>query len=144
MIAMDDFIKIEVNKIFPGPVPDQEGVQIELWHDKLTVLIQMPELDRNQLRAFSKGFEQYSCLLIWITAGSISTGILPDCIITIREIFFVWVRFLTRRCVLTHQQAAFCCSCAGGFKTRCISLCTSANSLIISVYFRTNLGDTFI
>ncbi len=49
MIAMDDFTKIEVDKIFPGPVPDQEGVQIELWHDKLTVLIQMPELDRDQL-----------------------------------------------------------------------------------------------
>jgi hypothetical protein len=62
MIAMDDFIKIEVDKIFPGPVPDQEGVQIELWHDKLTVLIQMPELNRDQLRAFNKGFEQYSYL----------------------------------------------------------------------------------
>ena len=36
MIAMDGFIKIEVDKIFPGPVPDQEGVQIELWQDKLT------------------------------------------------------------------------------------------------------------
>ncbi len=36
MIAMDDFVKIEVNKIFPDPVPDQEGVQIELWYDKLT------------------------------------------------------------------------------------------------------------
>ncbi len=35
MIAMDDFTKIEVDKIFPGPVPDQEGVQIELWHDKV-------------------------------------------------------------------------------------------------------------
>jgi hypothetical protein len=62
MIAMDDFTKIEVDKIFPGPVPDQEGVQIELWHDKLTVLIQMPELDPDQLRAFNKGFEQYSYL----------------------------------------------------------------------------------
>jgi len=62
MIAMDDFTKIEVDKIFPGPVPDQEGVQIELWHDKLTVLIQMPELDRDQLIAFNKGFEQYSYL----------------------------------------------------------------------------------
>lgn len=62
MIAMDGFIKIEVDKIFPGPVPDQEGVQIELWQDKLTVLIQMPELNRDHLRAFKKGFEQYSCL----------------------------------------------------------------------------------
>ena len=62
MIAMDDFTKIEVDKIFPGSVPDQEGVQIELWHDKLIVLIQMPELNRDQLRAFNKGFEQYSYL----------------------------------------------------------------------------------
>jgi hypothetical protein len=62
MIAMDDLIKIEVDKIFPGPVPDHEGVQIELWHDQLTVLIQMPAFDRDQLRAFNKGFEQYSYL----------------------------------------------------------------------------------
>jgi hypothetical protein len=62
MIAMDDFTKIEVDKIFPGPVPDQAGVQIELWHDKLTVLIQMPGLNRDHLRAFDKGFEQYSYL----------------------------------------------------------------------------------
>jgi len=59
---MDDFVKIEVDKIFPGPVPDQAGVQIKLWHHKLTVLIQMPELDRDQLKAFNKGFEQYSYL----------------------------------------------------------------------------------
>jgi len=58
MIAMDDFTKIEVDKIFPGPVPDQEGVQIELWYDKLTVLIQMSELDRDQLIAFNKGPEK--------------------------------------------------------------------------------------
>jgi hypothetical protein len=38
MIAMDDFKKIEVDKIFPGPMPDQEGVQIKLWHHKLFVL----------------------------------------------------------------------------------------------------------
>ena len=62
MIAMDDFIKIEVDKIFPGPVPDQEGVQIELWHDKLSVLIQMPGINEDPLRAFNKGFRQYSYL----------------------------------------------------------------------------------
>ena len=38
MIAMDDIIKIEGGKVFPGPVPDQEGVQIKLWHHKLFVL----------------------------------------------------------------------------------------------------------
>ncbi len=59
---MDDFIKIEVDKIFPGPVPDHEGVQIELWNDKLTVLIQMTGLKRDQLRALNKGFKQYSYL----------------------------------------------------------------------------------
>ncbi len=59
---MDDFIKIEVDKIFPGPVPDHEGVQIELWYDKLTVLIQMTGLKRDQLRALNKGFKQYSYL----------------------------------------------------------------------------------
>ena len=32
---MDDFRKIEVNKIFPDPVPEQEGVQLDLWYDKL-------------------------------------------------------------------------------------------------------------
>ena len=62
MIAMDDFIKIEVDKIFPGPVPDQEGVQIELWHDKLSVLIQMPGINEEELIAFNKGFRQYSYL----------------------------------------------------------------------------------
>ncbi len=62
MIAMDDFIKIEVDKIFSGPVPDQEGVQIELWHDKLSVLIQMPRINEDPLRAFNKGFRHYSCL----------------------------------------------------------------------------------
>jgi hypothetical protein len=30
---MGDFTKIEVGKIFPGPVPAIEGVQMELWHD---------------------------------------------------------------------------------------------------------------
>ena len=49
-----------MDKIFPGPVPDQAGVQIKLWHHKLTVLIQVPGLNRDHLRAFSKGFEQYS------------------------------------------------------------------------------------
>ncbi|MBW1822768.1 MAG: hypothetical protein JRI92_13685 [Deltaproteobacteria bacterium] len=38
---MVDFTKIEVGKLFPGSVPVHEGVQMELWHDKLTMLIQM-------------------------------------------------------------------------------------------------------
>ena len=34
---MGDLIKFEVGKIFPGPVPAQEGAQMELRHDALTV-----------------------------------------------------------------------------------------------------------
>ena len=59
---MGDFTKIEVGKIFPGPVPAIEGVQMELWHDMLTMLIQIPGLSQDQLRAFNKGFKQYSYL----------------------------------------------------------------------------------
>jgi len=59
---MGDLIKFEVGKIFPGPVPAQEGAQMELRHDTLTVLIQMPGLSKNQRRAFHKGFKQYSYL----------------------------------------------------------------------------------
>ncbi len=32
---MGDLIKFEVGKIFPGPVPAQEGAQMELRHDTL-------------------------------------------------------------------------------------------------------------
>ena len=59
---MGDLIKFEVGKIFPGPVPAQEGAQMELRHDTLTVLFQMPGLSRDQLKAFHKGFKQYSYL----------------------------------------------------------------------------------
>ncbi len=59
---MGDLIKFEVGKIFPGPVPAQEGAQMELHHDTLTVSIQMPGLSRDQLKAFHKGFKQYSYL----------------------------------------------------------------------------------
>ena len=59
---MVDFTKIEVGKLFPGSVPVHEGVQMELWHDKLMMLIQKPGLSRDQLQAFNKGFNQYSYL----------------------------------------------------------------------------------
>jgi len=59
---MGDLIKFEVGKIFPGPVPTQKGAQMELHHETLTVLIQMPGLSRDQLKAFHKGFKQYSYL----------------------------------------------------------------------------------
>lgn len=54
--------KLEVGKLFPGPVPISEGVHMELWGDSLTVLIQMPGLTRDELRAFKKGFKRYSYL----------------------------------------------------------------------------------
>ena len=59
---MDDLSVIEVGKIFPGSVPAQQGAQMELLHDTLTVLGQMPGLNRDQLKAFHKGFKQYSYL----------------------------------------------------------------------------------
>jgi hypothetical protein len=59
---MGDLIKFEVGKIFPGPVPAEKGAQMELRHDTLTVVIQMPGLSKDQLKAFHKGFKQYSYL----------------------------------------------------------------------------------
>ena len=54
--------KLETGKPFPGPVPAVEGVQMELWDNFLTVLIQLPGLTRDELRAFKKGFKKYSYL----------------------------------------------------------------------------------
>jgi hypothetical protein len=54
--------KLETEKPFPGPVPAVEGVQMELWDNFLTVLIQLPGLTRDELRAFKKGFKKYSYL----------------------------------------------------------------------------------
>jgi hypothetical protein len=51
--------KFGVGEPFPGPVPVTEGVQMELWGDSLTILIQMPGLTRDELRAFEKGFKKY-------------------------------------------------------------------------------------
>ena len=59
---MGDLKKFEVGHIFPGPVSTPEGAQMELRHDTLTVLIQMPGLRKDQLKAFQKGFKQYSYL----------------------------------------------------------------------------------
>lgn len=59
---MGDLKKFEVGHIFPGPVSTPEGAQMELRHDTLTVLIQMPGLRKDQLKAFRKGFKQYSYL----------------------------------------------------------------------------------
>jgi len=43
-------------------VPAQEGAQMELRYDTLTVLIQIPGLSKDRLKAFHKGFKQYSYL----------------------------------------------------------------------------------
>jgi len=54
--------KFEAGKRFPGPVPGQEGAVMELWKSGLTVIIQMPELRRQELKAFKKGFKRYAYL----------------------------------------------------------------------------------
>lgn len=61
-MAEKRFTKFEVGKPFPGPVPAAEGAHMELWKDGLNVVIQMPGLQRDELRAFKKGFKRYSYL----------------------------------------------------------------------------------
>ena len=46
--------KFEVGKPFPGPVPGQEGAVMELWKSGLTVIIQIPGLRPQELKAFKK------------------------------------------------------------------------------------------
>ena len=48
-----------VGERFPGPIPHREGAIMELWSDGLTVLIQMPNLRREEKRAFKKSFKRY-------------------------------------------------------------------------------------
>jgi len=52
--------KFEVGQPFSGPVPAREGPIMELWHDGLVVLIQMPGCSRDERRAFRKGFKRYA------------------------------------------------------------------------------------
>ena len=52
-------MKFEVGKPFPGPVPNREGAVMDLWKDSLVVLIQMPDLSRDERRAFEKTFKRY-------------------------------------------------------------------------------------
>jgi len=54
--------RFEVGKRFPSPVPGQEGAVMELWKSGLTVIIQMPKLRRQELKAFKKGFKRYAYL----------------------------------------------------------------------------------
>lgn len=57
--GFDGFTKVAMEKMVFKPAPAQKGVQIEIWSDKLTVLIQKPGINEDQLRAFNKGFRQY-------------------------------------------------------------------------------------
>jgi len=55
-------LTFEINKPFPGPVPQQEGCFMELWEDGLVALIQMPGLSKQEIQAFEKSFKEYSYL----------------------------------------------------------------------------------
>ena len=50
----------EVNKPFPAPFPINESSIMELWGSGLVVIIQMPNLTKEKLKAFKKGFNSYS------------------------------------------------------------------------------------
>jgi len=49
----------EVGKPFPVAVPREERAFIELWKSGLVVMIQMPGLKREELKAFKRGFKRY-------------------------------------------------------------------------------------
>jgi hypothetical protein len=61
---VDDMVMFEVGKPFPVPggIPHREGAHMELWPEGLVVIIQMPGLRREELKAFKKGFKRYSYL----------------------------------------------------------------------------------
>ena len=48
-----------VGQPFPGPVPHREGAVMELWETGLNVIIQMPNLRREEKQAFKKSFKRY-------------------------------------------------------------------------------------
>ena len=52
--------QFEVGKPFPGPIPDQEGANMELWKAGLTIVIQMPGLTKREIQAFKISFQRYS------------------------------------------------------------------------------------
>ena len=57
--------KYEVDKPFPGAFPKQEGVVMELSEGGLMILIQMPNLSRQEKQAFKKSFKRYSFLEVF-------------------------------------------------------------------------------
>lgn len=56
------FIKYEVGKPFPGPVPTKEGAHLELWEGGWTLLVQFPKASKAELKAFTSGPSGYSYL----------------------------------------------------------------------------------
>jgi len=54
-----DLERLVVGEPFPGPVPHLEGAVMELWENGLNVMIQMPDLRREEKQAFKKSFKKY-------------------------------------------------------------------------------------
>ncbi len=54
----------EVGKPFPVPggIPHREEAHMELWPVGMVVIIQMPGLRPEELKAFKRGFKRYSYL----------------------------------------------------------------------------------
>ena len=51
--------KLVVGEPFPGPIPHLEGAVMELWENGLNVMIQMPDLRREEKLAFKRSFKRY-------------------------------------------------------------------------------------
>lgn len=58
----EDMTIFEIGKPFPGPVLQQEGSIMELWDNRLYVIIQYPELTTQEKKIFENSFAQYSYL----------------------------------------------------------------------------------
>lgn len=58
MDIMEELTIIELDKPFPGPIP-QEGISFELW-ERPTVIAQYPNLRQSEIDIFNRGFKQYS------------------------------------------------------------------------------------
>ena len=55
----DSFTCFEIGKQFPGPVPQQEGIQFELWEDQPAFFMQFPGLNKKEKKIFNRGFRRY-------------------------------------------------------------------------------------
>ncbi len=56
---MEGMEVIQIGKPFPGPILDQEGAILELWADRLFLIMQFPGLTRKEKRIFDQGFRRY-------------------------------------------------------------------------------------